>query len=296
VSLVDLGEGALCLEFQPESEEASAAIHAALEETKRNFAALVIVGRGENFCGGMDLKCVLTAARSGDWNGLDAALARCQQANLALKYAAVPVVAALSGSTLGPGCAVALHAATAQAAAETYIGFTEIGAGLIPAGGVAKEMLLRAGDIKAAYELIQYARTSSSAAHAREMGLLRRCDGISINPERLLGDAKAAALALADSFAPALAAEIPVSGEPGYASLKISLFLASEAGYISEYDAVVGEKVAYVLSGGRLTGAQCVSEQYLLDLEREAFLSLCGQAKTQARMEYLLKNGKPLKN
>jgi 3-hydroxyacyl-CoA dehydrogenase len=296
MSLVDLGEGALCLEFQPESEEAPAAIHAALEETERNFAALVIVGRGENFCAGMDLKRVLAAALAGEWNGLDAALARSQQANLALKYVAVPVVAALSGSTLGPGCAVALHAATAQAAAETYMGFTEIGAGLIPAGGVAKEMLLRAGDIKAAYDPIQYARTSSSAAHAREMGLLRRCDGISINPERLLGDAKAAALARADSFAPAVAAEIPVSGDPGYASLKIGLFLASEAGYISEYDAVVGEKLAHVLSGGRLTGAQRVSEQYLLDLEREAFLSLCGQAKTQVRMEYLLKNGKPLKN
>jgi 3-hydroxyacyl-CoA dehydrogenase len=169
--------------------------------------------------------------------------------------------------------------------------------GLIPAGGGSKEMLLRLGNAQAAFDLIAHARMSGSAAHAREMGLLRAQDGISMNAERLVADAKAAALALRASYAPGLPRQdIPVEGAAGYALLKMGLYLAREGGYISEYDAVVGEKLAHVLSGGRLAGPQTVSEQDLLDLEREAFLSLCGQPKTRERIQYMLQNGKPLRN
>ena len=216
---------------------------------------------------------------------------------MALKYAPIPVVAAPFGMTLGGGCEVVLHTARAQASAETYMGLVETGVGLIPAGGGSKEMLLRLGNAKAAFDLIANARMSGSAAHARELGLLRAHDGISMNSERLVADAKAAALALRASYAPGVPRQdIPVEGEAGYALLKMSLYLAREGGYITEYDAVVSEKVAYVLSGGRLAGPQMVSEEFLLDLEREAFLSLCGQPKTQERIEYTLKNGKPLRN
>jgi 3-hydroxyacyl-CoA dehydrogenase len=300
-SLVDLGDGVLCLEFHSKlnvlGEDAGEMIRAALEETGRGFGALVIANQGEHFSAGADLAAVLRAAQESQWEELDAAVRRFQQANMALKYAPVAVVAAPFGLALGGGCEVVLHAARVQASAETYMGLVETGVGLIPAGGGSKEMLIRLGNAQAAFDLISNAARSGSAAHAREMGLLRAQDGISMNAERLVADAKAAALALRPSYAPGLPRQdIPVEGEAGYALLKMGLYLAHEGGYISEYDLVVGEKVAHVLSGGRLTGAQTVSEQYLLDLEREAFLSLCGQPKTQERIQYMLKNGKPLRN
>ena len=300
-SLVDLGDGVLCLEFHSKlnilGDDTGQMIRAALEETSRGFGALVIANQGEHFSAGANLQVVLEAAQSAAWDELDAAVRRFQQANMALKYAPVPVVAAPFGMALGGGCEVVLHAARAQASAETYMGLVEVGVGLIPAGGGSKEMLLRLGNAKAAFELIGYAKMSGSAAHARALGLLRASDGISMNSERLVADAKAAALALEASYAPGLPRQdIPVEGEAGYALLKMGLYLAHQGGYISEYDTVVGEKLAHVLSGGQLVGPQPVSEQYLLDLEREAFLSLCGQPKTQQRIEYMLRNGKPLRN
>ncbi len=198
---------------------------------------------------------------------------------------------------LGGGCEVVLAARRAQASAETYMGLVETGVGLIPAGGGCKEMLLRLGDLKRAFETIGYGKMSTSAAHARELRLLAPGDGITMNRERLIGDAKAAVLEMAPSYTPGTPRQdIVVEGEAGYALLKIGLYMAREGGYISEYDTVVGEKLAHVLSGGRGVGRPVVSEQTLLDLEREAFLSLCGQAKTQDRMEHMLKSGKPLRN
>ena len=158
-------------------------------------------------------------------------------------------------------------------------------------------MVLRGGELRTIFETIGFAKVSSSAANARELGLLRREDGVSMNPERQIADAKDAALAMRASYAPgAPRQDILVAGEAGYALLKMGIFLAHEGGFISDYDSVIGEKLAHILSGGRLTGEQRVSEQYLLDLEREAFLSLCGQPKTQERMQYMLKNGKALRN
>jgi 3-hydroxyacyl-CoA dehydrogenase len=300
-SLVDLGDGVLCVEFHSKlnvlGEDAGEMLRAALEETSRGFGALVIANQGQHFSAGANLPDLLRAAQAQEWDELDSVVRRFQQANMALKYAPVPVVAAPFGMALGGGCEVVLHAARVQASAETYMGLVETGVGLIPAGGGCKEMLLRLGNAKAAFDAIAYARMSGSAAHAREMGLLRAQDGISMNAERLVADAKGAALALQASYAPGLPRQdIPVEGEAGYALMKMGLYLAHEGGYISDYDTVVGEKLARVLSGGRLAGAQMVSEQHLLDLEREAFLSLCGQPKTQERIQYMLKNGKPLRN
>ncbi len=299
-SLVDLGDGALCLEFHTKmnaiGDDIIGMIRTGIEETSRGFEALVIANQGDNFSAGANLMMVLLAAQEGEWDELNGAIRRFQQANMAIKYSPKPVVAAPFGMALGGGCEIVLHSAKAQASAETYIGLVETGVGLVPAGGGCKEMLLRL-EPKAAFELIGFAKVSTSAAHAAELGLLRGQDRISMNPERLVADAKQAALALAPTYAPgAPRTDIPVEGEAGYALLKMGVYLAHEGGFISDHDAVVGEKLAHVLSGGRLSGRQNVSEQYLLDLEREAFLSLCGQPKTLERIQYTLKTGKPLRN
>jgi 3-hydroxyacyl-CoA dehydrogenase len=257
----------------------------------------VVANDGDNFSVGANLMTMLAAAQAGDWEALDARIRRAQAACMALKYASRPVVAAPFGMALGGGCEVALHAARMQASAEAYMGLVEVGVGLIPAGGGTKEMLLRLGSAKRAFDLIGSGKVSESAAHARELGFLRPCDGVSMNRERLTADAKAAALAMVAGWSPGMPRQdIAVDGDAGYATLKMGMKIAIEGGYFTEYDGVVGEKLAYVLSGGRLTGTQKVSEQYLLDLEREAFLSLCGNVKTQERMQYMLKNGKALRN
>ncbi len=300
-SLIDLGGGALCLEFHSKmnslGDDAVQMIGAAIAETSRNFQALVIANQGENFSVGANLMMVLLPAQEGEWDELDAAIRRFQGAAMAIKYAPKPVVAAPFAMTLGGGCEFVLHSARAQASAETFMGLVETGVGLVPAGGGCKEMLLRLGSARKAFELIGYAKVSTSAENARELGLLRPQDAVSMNQERLIDDARRAALALAPTYAPGAPRDnIKVEGDAGYALMKVALYLAREGGYISEYDAVVGEKLAHILSGGRVTGEQLVSEQYLLDLEREAFLSLCGQPKTQERMQHMLKTGKPLRN
>ena len=300
-SLVDVGDGVLCLEFHSKmnsiGEDTVAMMYAGLEETALNYEAMIIANQGENFCVGANLMLVLLTAQEGEWDDLERVIRRFQQANMAIKHAAKPVVAAPFGMTLGGGCEIAMHAARAQTSAECYMGLVEVGVGLIPAGGGCKELLLRTGDPKRAFELIGFAKVSTSAADAASMGLLRPVDDVSMNAERLIADAKALALQLAPHYvAPTPRSDIPVAGEAGLALLKLGIYMARQGGFISEYDAVVGEKLANILSGGRLTGEQKVSEQYLLDLEREAFLSLCGQPKTQERMQHMLKTGKPLRN
>jgi 3-hydroxyacyl-CoA dehydrogenase len=300
-SLIDLGDGVLCVEFHSKmnsiGEDLINMIHEGIRETSRNFSAMVIANQGENFSVGANLMLVLLTAQEGEWDDLDAAVRRFQQINMAIKYAPVPVVAAPFGMALGGGCEIALHAARVQASAELYMGLVEVGVGLIPAGGGCKEMLLRLHDPQKAFEQIGYAKTSGSAAEARHMGFLRDGDEISMNPERLIGDAKSLALSLVPNYAPgASRTDIKVRGESAYALLKLGVWTARKGAFISDYDAVIGEKLAYVLSGGRSTGEQTVSEQYLLDLEREAFLSLCGRTETQARIQHMLKTGKPLRN
>jgi len=300
-SLVDLGDGVLCLEFHSKmntiGEDFTQMIHAGIDKTSRHFEAMVIANQGDNFSAGANLMLVLLLSQEGEWDELGAAIHRFQQANMAIKYSPKPVVAAPFGLTLGGGCEIALHSARIQAAAELYMGMVETGVGLIPGGGGCKEMVMRDANLKRVFELIGMAKVSGSAADARNLRLLRPADGISMNPERLIDDARRVALSLAPGYAPgAPRADVKVAGEPGYALMKIGVFLAHEANHITEYDTVVGLKLAHVLSGGRLSAGQTVSEQYLLDLEREAFLSLCGDARTQQRMQHMLKTGKPLRN
>ena len=300
-SLVDLGDGVLCVEFHSKmnslGEDQIGMLYAGLEETAKNFEAMVIANQGENFSVGANLMLVLLAAQEGEWDDLARAVHRFQQVNMALKYALKPVVAAPFARSLGGGCEIPLHAARVQASAETYLGLVEVGVGLIPGGGGCKEMLLRLGDPRRAFELIGFAKVSSSAEEARQFGFLMKSDRISMNPHRLIGDAKELALSLVAAYTPGRPrSDIKVGGESAFAMMKLGAWTARQGGYISDYDVVVAEKLAHVLSGGRLTGEQTVSEQYLLDLEREAFLSLCGNAKTQERMQYMLKTGKPLRN
>jgi 3-hydroxyacyl-CoA dehydrogenase len=238
--------------------------------------------------------------------------------NLALKYAPKPVVAAPQGMALGGGCEISLHAARIQAAAEGYIGLVETGVGLIPGGGGSKEMLIRANEraasgddldlfhaLRPIFETIAMAKVGTSAEESRELGFLRREDGVSMNRDRLVADAKEAALALSrGGYTPAAAnwqegaqtALVKALGEQFLATAKMGIHMLMRGGYASEYDAHVARKLAHVLAGGPLTEPQFVSEQYLLDLEREAFVSLCGQKKTVERMQYMLKKGKPLRN
>jgi 3-hydroxyacyl-CoA dehydrogenase len=299
-SLIDVGDGVLCVEFHSKKntlgEDAMMMVQAGLEETNRNFEAMIIANEGELFSAGANLMLVLLAAQEGEWEDLSLAIQRFQQMNMALKYAAKPVVMAPFGQALGGACEMALHCTRVQASAETYIGLVEFAVGVIPGGGGCKELLARLKDPLRIFELIGYAKVSTSAEDARKLGLLHRSDAISMNPERLIADAKALALSLALNYSPPAPANIAVAGESAYASMKLGAWSMRQANYISDYDVVIAEKLAHILSGGRLTGAQAVSEQYLLDLEREAFLSLCGNAKTQERMQYMLKTGKPLRN
>jgi 3-hydroxyacyl-CoA dehydrogenase len=216
---------------------------------------------------------------------------------MALKYARKPVVAAPFSRSLGGGCEIPLHCARVQFSAETYMGLVEVGVGLIPGGGGCKEMILRLGDARKAFELIGFGKVSSSGEEARQFGFFTKADRISMNPNRLIGDAKELALSLVKDYTPGSPrTDIKVGGENTLAMLKLGAWTMRQGGYISDYDVIVAEKLAHILSGGRLTGEQTVSEQYLLDLEREAFLSLCGNPQTQERMQYMLKNGKPLRN
>jgi 3-hydroxyacyl-CoA dehydrogenase len=257
---------------------------------------MVIANEGSDFCAGANLMLVLMAAQNGEWDELNEAVRRFQGVCMALKYAPFPVVTAPFGRTLGGGVEIALHSARVQASAETYMGLVELGAGVVPAGGGCKEMLLRLKDPRRTFETIGMAKVSGSAAEARELGFLDECDGISMNPERLIEDAKRLALSLADGYTPPAPPKVPVGGEPVFAQLKLGAWMMHQGGYITDYDLVLAEKLAYVLAGGRGPAASEVSEQQLLDLEREAFLSLCGDVRTQARMQHLLKTGKPLRN
>ena len=300
-SLVDLGDGVLGLEFHSKmntlGEDIFSMMYAGVEETTRNWQAMVIGNQGSNFSVGANLMMVVLAAQEGEWDELNLGIHRFQQANMAIKCSPKPVVVAPFDRTLGGGCEMALHAARVQAGAELYMGLVEVGVGVIPGGGGCKELVLRWGDPKRCFEQIGFAKVSTSAEDARAMGLLTAADGITMNQERLMADAKALALSLVPNYAASTPRQdIPVSGAAGFALMKLGAWTAHQGGFLTAYDQIIAGKLAHVLSGGQLTGEQKVSEQYLLDLEREAFLSLCGDPRTQARMQHMLKTGKPLRN
>jgi 3-hydroxyacyl-CoA dehydrogenase len=300
-SLVDLGDGVVCVEFHSKmnslGEDIFAMMQAGIEAIEGGgYDALVIANQGQDFCVGANLAMALMAAQEEEWDDLNLGIHRFQQLNMRLKYASKPVVVAPFARTLGGGCEIQLHASKVQAAAEVYMGLVEVGVGLIPGGGGTKEMIARLKDPRKCFEIIGMAKVSSSADDAKAIGLLARDAGISMNTERLVADAKEAALALVPGYTAPNAKPIKVGGAPAKALLNVGLWSMRQGGYISDYDVEVGKKLAHILSGGDLSGESEVSEQYLLDLEREAFLSLCGSKKTQDRMAHMLKTGKPLRN
>ena len=269
----------------------------------------MVGNQGVHFSAGANIMLLLVAAQEGEWDDIHAMVRAFQNTFMAFKYSPRPVVVAPHGMALGGGCEVVLHGARVVAAAETYMGQVETGAGLIPAGGGCKELALRAADaatdeldllsrMRHVFETVALGKVSTSADHARRLGFLRPGDQITMNLDRLLGDAKRAALSLwRTGYRPGTPRhDVRVAGEPAYTQMKLGIHLLRRAERISDYDALIGEKLAYVLSGGALNPPQAVSEQYMLDLEREAFVSLCGERKTQERIQYILKTGKPLRN
>ncbi len=330
-SLVDLGDGIACIELHSLKNAIggdvlgmiSSVLHPG-SDAVRDFAGFVITGDRDNFSVGANLMELLLLAQEAEWEELAAIIHAFQQMTAAIKFCPRPVVAAPFGLTLGGGAEICLHSASRQPHAETYMGLVEAGVGLIPAGGGTKEMLLRAVDaatalappeprdppskfaqsaemataLKRTLETIAMAKASTSAAEVRTLGMLSPADRITMNRERLLLDAKAAAAALAEAgYAPPQPrTKIPAPGTGVLAALETGIFLMGEAGFASEHDQKVARWAAYVLAGGRVTPGALISEQYLLDLEREAFLSLCGERKTQERIAYTLKTGKPLRN
>ena len=321
-SLIDLGDGVVCCEFHSKmnaiGSDLIAMIHKGLKRLETDFEALVIANQAPNFSVGANLMLVLVGAQEQEWDELHMAVKQFQNVNLAIKYAPKPVVAAPQGMALGGGCEISLHSARIHAAAEAYIGLVEAGVGLIPGGGGTKEMLIRANEnaasgddldlfhaLKPVFESIATAKVGTSAEECRDLGYLRRNDTVSMNRDHLVADAKQTALALArGGWKPGASSwqegvqttQIKVLGESFLAAAKMAIHLMVRGGYASDYDAHVARKLANILAGGALSAPQFVSEQYVLDLEREAFVSLCGEKKTQERIAHTLKTGKPLRN
>jgi 3-hydroxyacyl-CoA dehydrogenase len=313
-SLIDLGDGVACLEFHSKMNaiggDTVAMLQATLEEVERHFVGLVIGNEAEHFSAGANLALILLEAQNEEWDTIAQMVHAFQQANLALKYLDKPVVAAPAGMTLAGGCEICLAADRINAAAETYMGLVEVGVGLIPAGGGCKELLLRHQEgmpedvsielfplVQRVFQTIGLAKVSGSAAEARQLGFLRRSDCITAYREALLSDAKQTALELAASaYLPPQPSMLRVVGRSGYGNFLAGLYNMETARQISSYDRHIGRKLAYVLAGGDVADGSKVSEQYLLDLEREAFLSLCGEPKTQERMRHMLERGQPLRN
>lgn len=311
-SLRDMGDGVLLVEFHSKMNaiggDTIQMLHAGVKEAAANFSALVVGNDAPNFSAGANLMLLLLEAQEGNWDEVDMMVRAFQGATMALKYADVPVVVAPAGLALGGGCEIALHADRIQAAAETYIGLVEVGVGLIPAGGGTKEMLARAMEtappgadplpfVQRAFETIAFGKVATSAPDAARIGYLRGVDTVTMNRDRLLADAKAHALARVPGYVtPQPRAAIPVGGAGLLATLKLGVHLAWRAGRISDHDALIGRTLARILAGGTLEHPGTLTEQQVLDLEREAFLSLCGERKSQERIAHTLKTGKVLRN
>jgi 3-hydroxyacyl-CoA dehydrogenase len=310
-SLVDLGDGVLCVEFHSKMNaiggDTIEMLAAGVRQAESGFAGLVVGNDAPNFSAGANLMLLLLEAQEGNWDEVDLMVRAFQRATMGLKYSAVPVVVAPAGLTLGGGCEIVLHADLVQSAAEAYIGLVEVGVGLIPAGGGTKEMVTRAvadlppgADVLAfvqrAFETIGFGKVSTSGADARRLGYLRDRDLVTMNRERLIADAKRQVLARSANYVTPQPAAVRVGGEGVLAALKLGIHLAWRAGRISDHDALIGRKLANILCGGTVASNGTVTEQQLLDLEREAFLSLCGERRTLERIGYTLKTGKTLRN
>ncbi|MDX6611114.1 MAG: 3-hydroxyacyl-CoA dehydrogenase [Blastocatellia bacterium] len=315
-SLIDIGDGVACLEFHSKMNaiggDTLQMLKFALGEVEKNFVGLVVGNQGQNFCVGANIMLMLMEAQEENWEELEMMTRAFQTSMMSLRYSPKPVVVAPFQMVFGGGCEVVLHGDRVGAAAETYIGLVEVGVGIIPAGGGTKEMLVRALDsipknvddadpfpfVKRAFETIALAKVATSAEEARTLGFLGADDTISMNTDRLIADAKKEVLALAASgyVQPQQRTDILAMGNSALATLKLGIHQMKRAGYISDHDAEIGTQLARILTGGDLNHPTRVSEQYLLELEREAFLKLAGMRKTQERLGHMLKTGKPLRN
>jgi 3-hydroxyacyl-CoA dehydrogenase len=322
-SLVDLGDGVGCIQFHSKMNALGADIISLILQTLKpggpgdKFDAFVITNDAQNFSVGANLMLLLMSVQEEEWDEVDMAIRQFQGMTQAIKFSPKPVVIAPFGLALGGGCEVSLHAAARQPHAELYMGLVEIGVGLLPGGGGCKEMLLRAVDsaasirpdgrgesvelmeaMKKSFETIATAKVATSANEARGLNFLSNSDRITMNRERVLSDAKARALELfqAGYEPPIMRTDIPAPGENILAALKMGVYLMRKGDYISDHELKLGTKIAEVLCGGNVTPGTPISEQYVLDLEREAFKSLCGEKKTQERIQYTLKTGKTLRN
>jgi 3-hydroxyacyl-CoA dehydrogenase len=322
-SLVDLGDGIACIEFHSKMNALGADIISLILQTLKPggpgdaFDAFVITNDAQNFSVGANLMLLLMSVQEEEWDDVDLAIQQFQGMTQAIKFSPKPVVIAPFGLALGGGCEVSLHAAARQPYAELYMGLVEVGVGLLPGGGGCKEMLLRALDsatsirpdgkgesvelleaMKKAFETIATAKVSTSANEARGLGFLSNSDRITMNRERVLSDSKTRALELvrAGYEPPVMRTDIPAPGENILATLKLGVHLMHQGGYISDHEQKLAGKIAEVLCCGNVTPGSPVSEQYVLDLEREAFKSLCGEKKTQERIQFTLKTGKTLRN
>ena len=321
-SLIDIGDGVACIEFHTKmnamGDDIINMIFQSVDIVDRDFNGLVIANQAAHFSAGANLALVLFTAQEEEWDELEWSIKTFQDSFMKLKYLEKPVVAAPSGMALGGGCEICLAADRVRFAAETYMGLVEAGVGLIPAGGGCKELLIRNTEhlfevqkggvypkqielmpyVARSFETIAMAKTATSGPEAIKLGYLRPTDHMTVNRDYLIRDAKNTVLAmnLEGYRPPRPKKDIRAAGENTYAMIKLALWTMRKAGYITDHDVTVSRKVAYVLCGGNVKENTPVSEQYLLDLEREAFLSLCGEPKTQARMQYMLTKGKPLRN
>jgi 3-hydroxyacyl-CoA dehydrogenase len=321
-SLVDLGDGVACIEFHSKMNSLGGDIVSLMSQTLKangpgdGFDTFVITNDADNFSVGANVMLLLMSVQEEEWDEVDLAIRQFQGMTQAIKFSPRPVVVAPFGLCLGGGTEITLHAAARQPHAELYAGLVEVGVGLLPGGGGCKELLLRALDsaatirpgrgesielmeaMKKAFETIATGKVATSAHEARGLGFLHESDIITMNRERVLADAKARALELvrAGYEPPQPRSDIPAPGENVLAALRLGVHIMRQGEYISDHEVKIATKVAEVLCGGNVTSGTPVSEQYILDLEREAFKSLCGEPKTQERIQYTLKTGKTLRN
>ncbi len=315
-TLVDIGDGVACLEFHTKMNAVDDAMVQMLFDScdivEKDFVGMVVGNHSANFSAGANIFKVLIACQKGDWDVLEQLVAGFQNANMRMKYLSKPVVTAPAGMTLGGGCEMAMHGARCQPCGETYMGLVEVGVGVIPAGGGCKEMAVRMtegipdgiveaglnlqGYFAKAFENIATAKVATSAVEAMELGMIRKTEKISLNRDQQIWDAKQVVLGLSKFYKPPKPALIPVMGENFMGMANAILYNMRHGNYASDYDLHVGRKVAYILSGGECAEGTYVTEQEILDLEKEAFLSLCGETKTQDRIMHLLNTGKPLRN
>lgn len=312
-SLFDIGDGVLCLEFHTKmnaiGQEVIEGIETAISMAEKDYKGLVIGNEGENFSAGANLAMLFMFAGDQEFDEVNLMVAQFQNTMKRAKFSSIPVVAAPAGLTLGGGCELSLHCDAIQAHAETYIGLVEVGVGLIPGGGGTKELTLRVADsvasgdpelnrLQEAFMNIATAKVATSAEEARGMSILRPQDGVTLNRKRLLSDAKAKVLELHEAgyTQPAERKDIKVQGRVGLALFEAGINGMLLGNYISEHDAKIARKLGWIMCGGDITQPQEVSEQYLLDLERQMFVELTAEPKTLERIHSILFKGKPLRN